>query len=188
MPDEHLRALMQELFDAHRAFRGEWDKWWGAGGKRNVEPEIVKSSRDRFLRALNRVFDERLEPVWVSFATDPVHATNNVIDFLEIDIPAHRCGYVKEKYLRKLKSTELSETQKERLKQAALALVSRGKFRREFRDWSRLMIVLADETFVRELRGAIRPLDAAAARYGERMLKTVLENRPDLRTDIDPTS
>src|SRR5687767_6403505 len=184
MPDEYLRALMQELYDAHRAFRGEWDKWWGAGGNRSSEPEAVKNSRDQFWHALNRVFDERLEPVWVSFATDPANATDDVIDFLEIDIPAHRCGYVKEKYLRKLKSTELSETQQARLKQAALALVSRGKFRREFGDWSRLMIVLADETFVRELRDAIRPLDTGAARYGERMLNVVLENRPDLRKDV----
>src|SRR5688500_10324309 len=48
------------------------------------------------------------------------------------------------------------------------------------------MIVLADETFVRELRDAIRPLDTGAARYGERMWSVVDEYRRDLRKDGYP--
>lgn len=173
---------MQELYDAHRDFRGEWDRWWGTGGTRSPEPESVKKARDRFLDALNRLFDEGVQPLYSSFTADPAEATDAVIDFLEIDIPAHRCGYVKEKFLRKLKSVALTEHQQTRLRQAALALVAKGHFRRELSDWSRLMIVMADERFIRSLRDVIESLDTGQARGAERMLRVLIENRPDLQT------
>ena len=180
MPDERLRSLMQDLYDAHRAFRQEWDKWWGEGTQ-TMEPESVKNARDRFWEALNRLFDERLYSLWENFSANKAKAADAVIDFLEIDIPAHRCGYVKEKFLRKLKSVELTEAQQTRLKGAAIELVSAGNFRREFGDWTKLMIVLADDAFIVRLREAGRSLDTVRARYADRMLGSVLDNRPDLR-------
>lgn len=182
MSDDRLRSLMQELYDAHREFRAKWDKWWNGGGKQ-PEPETVKNTRDRFWAALNRLFGERLEPLYSAFASDPVGAADAVIDFLEIDIPAFRCGYVKEKFLRRLKSITLTDSQQARLKRAALGLVSNGAFRREFGDWSRLMIVLADDEFVAALRDFTESIEAGTARGAERMLKVVLENRPDLGTN-----
>src|SRR5687768_11372762 len=109
MAAERLRALMQELHDAHRHFRQEWDKWWGNGVK-SPEPDKVKKARDRFWDALNRLFDEQLEPLHSSFKSDREKTVDAVIDFLEIDVPAHRCGYEKEKYLRKLKAVTLSDS------------------------------------------------------------------------------
>jgi hypothetical protein len=112
---------------------------------------------------------------------DPGGAADSVIDFLEIDIPAFRCGYVKEKFLRKLKSVALAEHQQTRLKKVALSLVAQGHYRRELSDWSRLMIVMADEEFIRSLQDVIKSLDAGQARGAERMLRVLIENRPDLQ-------
>jgi len=181
MPDERLRSLMQDLYDAHRAFREELEKWWGRKGTKSPEPEAVTKARDQFWDALNRLFDERLYSLWENFSNQKEGATDAVIDFLEIDIPAHRCGYIKEKFLRKLKSVELTGPQQTRLKEAALELVSSGSFRRELGDWWRLMINLADEEFVTSLRDIIRSLDTGSARGAERMLKVVLEHRLDLQ-------
>ncbi|HUR97898.1 MAG TPA: hypothetical protein VMZ26_07470 [Pyrinomonadaceae bacterium] len=183
MPDEQLRALMQQLYDEHRTLRQEFDKWWRKGGTRSPEPEPVKAARNRFWYALDRLYKERLDSIWNGFAGGEANSIDEVIDFLEIDIPAHRCGYVKEKLLRKLKSVELTESQRTRLKQAALDLVSKGKFRRELRDWARLMIRLADEEFVKGLEDVIQSLDTGAARGAERMLRTVLENRHDFQQE-----
>jgi hypothetical protein len=112
---------------------------------------------------------------------DPDGAADSVIDFLEIDIPAFRCGYVKEKFLRKLKSVALAEHQQTRLKKVALSLVAQGHYRRELSGWSRLMIVMADEEFIRSLQDVIKSLDAGQARGAERMLRVLIENRPDLQ-------
>ena len=184
MPDERLRELMQRLFDSNRAFHAELDQWLAKEGSvpTGPEPDMLTKTRDEFWDSLNRLFDH-LSPVYETFISDPAAGTDGVLNFLEIDIPAFRCGYVKEKLLRRLKRVELTESQRRRLRTAALDLVSRGKFRRELSEWSRLMIVLADESFVEALRKTIKSLDTGAARGAERMLRCVLENRRDLQTN-----
>ena len=105
-----------------------------------------------------------------------------MIDFLSVDVPCFRCGYEKEWYLRRLKSVSLSTDQHQRLKSIALDM-ARGRdrdFRREFKEWCRLMIVLADERFLTELKdAAAAPMETGRNRP-KRMLQTVMRHQSDL--------
>jgi hypothetical protein len=129
------------------------------------------------------LFVGHLDPLRRDFEANPLRAVDDVIHFLEIDIPAYRCGYEKEWYLGKLKSVSLTSEPQSRLKGIALDLVSKPHYRRESRDWSRLMIVVADEPFVASLQTLSNSPEHFVQQNARRMLKTVLENRPDLRAD-----
>jgi hypothetical protein len=105
---------------------------------------------------------------------------DSVIDFLEIDIPAFRCGYEKEWYLNKLKSLSLNKDQQDRLKTIALDLVSKSHYRREFQDWCRLMIVHADQPFFARLQELSASDEHWVQQKAKRMLETITNNRRDL--------
>lgn len=140
----------------------------------------VDLTRNKFCEALNLLFQTELEPLRQTFLSDSVAAVDEVIDFLSVDIPAFRCGYEKEWYLRRLKSLPLTENQKERLKNIALDLCRKPAYRREFPDWARLMIMLADETFVDELQALLESPDLFVRKKADRVLKIIPENRKDL--------
>lgn len=170
---------MQDVYDTHTDFHKELAKGnrWQGGG---IERSEIVAARDRFLLALNLLYSAQLTPLRASFLYDPLSAADNVIDFLEIDIPAFRCGYEKEWYLTKLKSVPLTPGQRDRLKSSALHLLRNPHYRRERRDWGRLMIILADETFIADLRTLSNSPEHFVQQNSRRMLNTVLANRRDL--------
>ena len=170
---------MQNLYDAHQSFHKAWAKGQTASWK-GKEPIEVSSSRDKFWDALNFLFQVKLDPLRHDFLTDSVAAVDDVIDFLAVDIPAFRCGYEKEWYLRRLKSLPLNEAQNQRLKTIALDLCRKPDYRREFSDWAKLMIVLANETFVDELQSLLESSDEFVRKKAERMMSVILQNRKDL--------
>lgn len=145
------------------------------------KPSEVDLTRNKFWDELNLLFQTKLDPLRQAFLTDSLAAVDDVIDFLAVDIPAFRCGYEKEWYLRRLKSLPLDEAQKARLKTIALDLARRSDYRREFYDWAKLMIVLADKTFVAELQPLLESSDEFVRKKVERMIKVILENRKDLK-------
>jgi hypothetical protein len=102
---------------------------------------------------------------------------DKVIDFLETDIPAFRTGYEKEFYLRHLKGVSLSELQRERLREIALRICRNDTFRRELRDWARLMIVLADNRFISNLQEIVESTPWPEHRKARFMLEIILQNR-----------
>lgn len=179
MPDNRLRQLMQNLFDKHSEFHKEFAKGnrWIEKGKERSEIVIA---RNQFFDALNHLFVAKFDPLRKAFLRNTNGSIDEVIDFLEIDIPAFRCGYEKEWYLGKLKSVSLNQNQRDRLKNIAIELASKPHYRRELRDWGRLMIVLADDPFVINLRTLSDSEDHFVQQNSRRMLKTVLENRRDL--------
>lgn len=182
MSANRLRELMQNLYDAHREFHKAWAKGQAASMK-GKESLAVSSSRDKFWDALTLLFRVKLAPLRQAFLTDSISAVDDVIDFLAVDIPAFRCGYEKEWYLRRLKSLPLNEAQKARLKTIALDLARKPDYRREFYDWAKLMIMLADETFVAELQPLLESSDEFVRKKVERMMKVILENRKDLKVE-----
>jgi len=170
---------MQDVYDSHRDFHKELAKGnrWQGGG---IERSEIVAARDRFHLALNLLYSAKLTPLRDSFLHDPLSAVNHVIDFLEIDIPAFRCGYEKEWYLTKLKSVQLTQQQRDRLKNSALYLLRNPHYRRERRDWARLMIGLADEPFIADLRTLSNSPEHFVQQNSRRMLNTLLANRRDL--------
>ena len=179
MSQDRLRKLMQDVYESHINFHKELAKGsrWGSNG--NERSEIVVA-RERFHASLDLLFRAYLIPLRTSFRQDALSSVDKVIGFLQIDIPAFRCGYEKEWYLTKLKSVPLTLEQSNRLKKSALDLVSNSHYRRELRDWARLMTILADEPFVASLRTISNSTDHFIQQNARRMLKTVLNNRGDL--------
>ena len=106
---------------------------------------------------------------------------DTIIDFLEIDVPAFRCGYAKEYCFRKLKSCPLTDRQVQRRRNLAVTMCT-GPYRQEVRELTRLMIRLADSQFVEELRRlSLQSENSFAVHRALRMLEIILQGRPDLR-------
>jgi len=155
------RELMCDLHKADQEFKKKLNDWRSGKVKpaekkklkklEGREPESVIVARDKFWNALNHLFDTQLIPLEIAFRENPSSVADDVIEFLSIDITAHRCGYAKEWFLTKLKSVELTFAQKHKLQQIALDLCESYNFRREINYWSRLMIKLADEDFANKL-------------------------------------
>src|SRR4051812_34063532 len=103
------KNLMEKQYDAHRDFHRIWDQ---AKDKNCSE---VDDARNRFFAANDELWSTLLGPLQSKFHCDPNSAMDEVIHFLEVDVPAFRCGYLKEYFLQHLKSQELSEGQKQRL-------------------------------------------------------------------------
>jgi hypothetical protein len=107
-----------------------------------------------------------------------VHA---IIDFLEVDVPAFRCGYAKEQHLRKLKTIPLTDEHRARLREYAVGLCRTPHHRREITEAGRLMISVANLSFVNELRALSRTENEWVKRKTAKMLRVVLNGRKDLR-------
>ena len=175
-----FRELMQNLYIAHQDFKKAWAMQHRSKSK-DKKPSEVDLTRNKFCDELNLLFQTKLDPLRQAFLTGSVAAVDDVIDFLAVDIPAFRCGYEKEWYLRRLKSLPLTEAQQERLKTIALDLCRKPDYRREFSDWAKLMITLADETFVDELQSLLESSDEFVRKKVKRMLAVIVQNRKDLK-------
>ncbi len=181
---------MRELHKAHREFKKEWNDWRNEKIKptekeklnklKGRESEAVSIARDKFYVALNRLYDTQLQPLEIAFRENPLSAADDVIEFLSVDITAHRCGYAKEWFLTKLKSVELKTSQKLKLQQTALDLCESYNFRREINYWSRLMIKLADQNFINKLNALSNSSNRYAQIKAKWLLDKILHHRKDL--------
>lgn len=143
--------LMTRAFDAHHDFRKAVAKIPKERWRNKPEPIVVTKARDLFFEEQNRLWNLLLTPLQLKFQADPKAAADEVIDFLAVDIPAFRCGYLKEFFLKRLKATELTPRQKGRLLEIGLNLCRSNTVRREFRRWKGLLRLIADAKFIRKL-------------------------------------
>src|SRR4051812_10740091 len=116
-----IEDLTAQIFDAHSQFRTTWSaaKAEVVGEAKLGTPEYYAANRhaysvatpqmDRVKQLLKELFWGEMAEVDKAFLTGDLEAVSKVIDFLEVDIPAFRCGYAKEWYLRRLKNLPLSE-------------------------------------------------------------------------------
>lgn len=146
MSNNAYRVLMEKSLLAHECFHETWAK------DPNKESNEVCEARNKFLRANDELWNKLLEPLQQKFNANSSLAIDEVIDFLEVDIPAYRCGYLKEHFLERLKANDLTNTQKERLQNIVLQLCEKNTVRREFRRWVNLMRQVTDEGFVNRLQ------------------------------------
>ena len=194
---EYLRR-MEEIRSAHAAFHRDWTEgrsaalknlvpgekaasWeqiWQANGIAYRSARPLEHRRNRLLREL---FEKHLVPRHEDFLGGDPHAVNAVIDFLDVDVPAFRCGYAKEDYLRMLKTIPLTDEHRERLRQYGLRLCGLPVHRREIGEAGRLMIRIADRGFLEELRALARSENDRIRKKSEKMLSVVQNGRKDLR-------
>lgn len=172
---EAQSAALKEMWPHKSQF--SWEEVMKANG---VAYEAVRSrvnSRNELLREL---FDGHLAPLDAALNAGDADAVHAVIDFLETDVLAFRCGYAKEDYMRRLKHIALNDHHRDRLRRYALSLCRNPQHRREIRQASRLVIHLADQAFINELR-VLSQSDIEHVRLkSARMLNVVLNGNKRL--------
>ena len=153
-----------------------WEQIWQANGIAYKAARSLSDRRDRFLREL---FENHLGPLYQDFILGHSDAVDAIIDFLEVDVPAFRCGYVKEAYLRKLKAIPLTNEQRERLRQYGIRLCNCPQHRREIGQAGRLMILIANQRFMDQLRVLTMNNNQFIARKATKMFGVIQNGRKD---------
>lgn len=176
-----FRESVERLYTAHAEFKRAWEVY-RPYCMTAIEPQEVTDARNKFLAALDALFD-MVQPLERPFLAGEAKAIDAVIEFAEVDMPAFRCGYTKQWFFRKLKSLPLNKTQEARLRQLAYNLCRGPNYGREIADMGRLMIRLADKPLIRELRALAESSDELVRKKSQRMLDVVLHHRKDLRDD-----
>lgn len=190
---------MMRVRRLHQEFSDVWNRTRTAELlKRNIDPdrgwwyrtaelleanglayEAARPQSDSRDEALSILFDAL---PFEGFRKGEPEAIDHMLDFLEVDVPAFRCGYAKQWCYRWLKSLRIDPNQAQRLRQLTLAVCQCSGQRQELRDLARLMIKLADEPFVRALRDlAEKHKNEYTRQKAKRVLQVVLNGRPDLR-------
>lgn len=174
-----VRKLMEKLRAAHSELKQ------ALIGYRTVsvtkqEPGLITAAQNKFQSAYRRLFEEYLVPLDARFRSRDEEAVDEVIAFLAIDVPTIRCGYLKEKWLRRLKSASLSQGQEQRLTRAALSLCASSHYQREIAEWNRLMIKLANKGTVTTLFGLMESDNPVVKSKARHMLHGILQNRNDI--------
>ena len=173
----NFSPLVNSLYSAKQNFKETLKKF--GHGFRKTEPKEITAARNIYRKAFEDLFNE-LGKYEKDFLAGDSEAIDSIINFLEIDIPAFRCGYAKEKYFRKLESLSLNENQKEKLRNIAFNLCSSDSYRREFRDLVRLMIKIADADFIEKLKTLEKTSNDVIKFKIKMMSETILQNREDL--------
>lgn len=175
--EESFNSLVTALHRAHQEFHAEWNKYYD--GTKKAEPTKVKQAREHFFLRQTRLFEE-IGKYERDFFEGRSIAIDAILDFLEVDVPAFRCGYAKEKFFRRLKSLPLGSDQIERIRSLAYKLCATDSYRREFRDLARSMIKFANTDFVERIKGLRDTSDGVVHFKSSLMLDTILNNRKDL--------
>jgi hypothetical protein len=155
-----------------------WEALWEANGVAYKAAQPLADRRNELLAVL---FRDRLAPLYKRLKNGDPDAVHAIIDFLEVDVPAFQCGYAKEDYLRKLKTIPLTDAHRERLREYGFRLCGTPHHRREITEAGRLMILVANQPFVDELRELSNSDNERITAKAAKMLEVVLNGRKDLR-------
>lgn len=167
--------MMNRAHKAHQEFHLIFAEYLKNDGRHKTEPPKVRQAREHFFSEYDRLWQNLLAPLIGSFQNDKSSAIDELIEFLDVDIPVFRCGYLKEYFLKRLTSVELLPRQQKRLLEIGMYLCTTNSIRREFRRWVNLLSLIADQEFVNR----IETLDTFAARI---TLDKILKNRRDLHS------
>jgi len=179
---KQYRELMERIRQAHRLHADRWDATYRETKNAGTAYAAAEKEQRLLNDLLKRLFLDHLEPVMTQFRAGDPDAIDSILDFLEVDIPAFRCGYAKESFFRMLKRLHVSELQKERLRALALARCGSLEYRREDAELRRLMINLADHQFLERLTSLEESSIAKARHKCQLMRKVILGERKDLRS------
>jgi hypothetical protein len=194
-PQARYRELMEKIHQTHKEFSESFRAARAfslagtrrVGGKRSY-PTVFEANRYAYKTAepLSKKRDELLSLLFEEiplkdFVLCESEAIDRVIDFIEIDIPAFHCGYVKEWCCSRLKKCELNPKQIRRLQRYTLYLCESPFYRRELTALGLLMIKLADDDFFIDLYALTRHDDPRIRRKTSRVIEKIVQNDRRLR-------
>lgn len=85
---DRFRESVERLYTTHAEFKKAWEAYrpyWRTA----IEPQEVTDARNKFLAALDALFD-MLQPLEQPFLAGEAKAIDAVLEFAEVDIPAFR--------------------------------------------------------------------------------------------------
>ena len=126
-------------------------------GLRARDPAAYDRLVIEFGKRIDAAYPENIVDWLLSIDAGNGDAIDQAVVYIEADPWLFRSGYFKDKLLRRLRRANLTETQRDRLRTALLAVVD-GRDRREFRRFCRLAHAIADDAFRQKL--ADRATDA----------------------------
>lgn len=194
------RELMEQIRDAHQEFSRVWNEVRASElNKRGIDSveNLVKTNRYEKLWEANGVAYKKAQPYsdmrdqysvalyevipFKEFDEGHHEAIDAVIDFLEVNVLAFGCGYVKQECLHTLKRLPLDDEQSQRLRRLMVDMCQWKGNRRELRELARLMIRLADKSLIEDLRKLVSTSENKyTRRKAERALQIILNGRHDL--------
>ena len=192
-----LQTLMTNIADAHQRFVEVWETAKAEElRRRGLRPEESLALPAEELWQVNNVAytaaareaaerDRLLRELFGLLPPDPATTDANGIDaileFLEVDVLAHRCGYTKAWYYHRLKRVQLTPKQVERLRRHCLDVCSAKGNRPEISKLARLMVRHADARLITDLSALVKGKSEFARRKARKVLQVILNGRPDLR-------
>ncbi len=186
MPNpQRYRELLENLRKAHAAHKDAYSKARSKLGTNQKAHEATRNELANLHAQLKFFYGTVLGPLADSFLAGKTHAIDEVLNFLEVDVPAFRTGYSKEWYYRKLKRLDLNPAQIERLRTIALHRCASPEYRREDSELRRLMIRLADMGFLQRVLDLPDRNDPHIARKKKLMIGVILLGRKDLKSAIE---
>jgi hypothetical protein len=180
-PKDEYRRLMEQIREAHRRHAEVWNATYSQTKEAGSAYDAARQEEKILHGFLTTFFCEHLGPLMEPFQAGEPKAIDAVIDFLEVDIPAFRCGYAKEGFYRKLKRISLQPRQVERLRKLAIERCASPDYRREDAELRRLMIHLADGPFVVRIAELGRSENMRVRHKCTLMIRVILAGRKDLR-------
>ena len=192
-----LHSLMTAIATSHERFANVWESAKVAElRKRGLSPsdslalsmeELCQVNHVAYSAAEGEAYerDRLLKKLFDLLPNDPATASaagiDTILDFLDVDVPAHRCGYAKAWYYHRLKRVRLSPGQIQRLRNHSLRACSCKGYRPEIRRLARLMVKHADAELIAGLTALANGESEFARRKASRILQIVLNGRTDLR-------
>ena len=181
---ESYRELLESIREAHARHRKVWEDTKRETGDSGKAYKAAKAEQLELYRHLQTLYETRLTPLQEPFLAGRPEAIDEIISFLEIDVPAFRVGYDKEWYYGKLKKLTLNPEQAERLRLIALARCSSNEYRREDSEIRKLMVRLADPKFIHSVTAIRSQKGSRVDWHKSKMLRVVLQGRQDLRDQL----
>jgi hypothetical protein len=182
---QRYRELLKNIQNAHAAQSAAYKKARSSLGTNSRAYAATKKELEALYTHLGFFYKNVLGPLADPFLAGDSNAIDEVLNFLEVDVPAFRTGYSKEWYYRKLKRLELNPTQIERLRTIALNRCASPEYRREDSELRRLMIRLADIEFLRRVAEMPDSKNPHIARKKKLMVQVILVGRKDLRKAVE---
>jgi hypothetical protein len=182
---QRYRELLENIREAHTVHAEAYKKARSKLGTNLEAHAATKKELDALYAHLKLFYESVLGLLADPFLAGNSNAIDEVLNFLEVDVPAFRTGYSKEWYYRKLKKLKLNPTQIERLRTIALNRCASPEYRREDGELRRLMIGLADAGFLQRVLELPDSSNRHTARRRMLMIEVILVGRKDLRKVVE---
>ncbi len=177
-----MAIAMQRCKDLRREYQRIWQEKVDEGASGGQAYAAADELSPAIEEAYRRLYD--LLPHPTDLERGDTNAIEKLFEFLETDILAFRCGYMKSWYCNILKNIPLGPVHSERVRNLAKTYILWPGDREEYREVCRLVIHHANSQFVKELDSMFDQADNETTRRKIwRLMYRILNSRVDLRAD-----